>query len=240
MTAMGTDREARPAIRVLVADGQALIRAGLRNLLETGRDIAVVAEASTGDEALATACRTRPDVVLMDLNLPGPGGVETTHRLVARSPGGVNVLILSPDAPVRDVCAVLRAGASGVLRGTADGEELIRAVRAVAAGHALLSPSITRGLIAQLTRLPRAEPSQPSLLDQLTDREREVVALVAHGLTNEQIANRLVVSPATAKTHVSRAMVKLRARDRSRLVVLAYECGLVLPPTPQATPQVSP
>ena len=238
---MSTQREPPPAIAVLVADGQALVRAGLRTLLERPGGISVVAEAGTADELADAARRTRPDVILMSLDLPGPGAVETTRRILADpalSRG--RVLVLGRQAFPRDVCAVLRAGASGALLGTTEADDLIRGVRVVAAGHALVSPSVTRALIAQLNRVSQPGLPAAGLLDELTGREREVVALVAHGLDNEQIAERLVVTPATAKTHVSRAMVKLGVRDRAQLVVLAYESGLVVPPSPQSTPQVTP
>jgi DNA-binding NarL/FixJ family response regulator len=235
---MSTHRESSPAIDVLVADGQALLRAGLSTLLAQPGDITVVAEAGDADELLDAAERANPDVIILSVDLPGPGAVETTRRILALCDCGV--LVVGRDDFAGDVCAVLRAGARGALLGTTDAVELIRAVRVVAAGHALVSPSVTRGLIAQLKRVPKSGLPATGLLDELTDREREVVALVAHGLDNEQIATRLVVSPATAKTHVSRAMVKLGVRDRAQLVVLAYESGLVLPPSPQSTPQVIP
>jgi DNA-binding NarL/FixJ family response regulator len=229
-----------PATRVLIADGHALVSAGFRLLLDAEGDLAVVGEAGSGEETLALARSTRPDIVLMDLDLPGIDGVETTRQISADpSLGDVNVLILSLAAADADVLAALRAGARGVLLKSTDAADLVRAVRGVAMGHELLSPKLTRRLIAQLARLPRSGMPNPAALEELTDREREVVALVAHGLTNEQIAERLVVSPATAKTHVSRAMVKVRARDRAQLVVLAYEAGLVLPPSPTPSIQVN-
>jgi DNA-binding NarL/FixJ family response regulator len=223
--------EAPPATRVLIADRQALVSAGFRVLLEAEHDLAVVAEAGSGDEALELIRSTRPDVVLVDLSLPGTDGVETT-RLITSDPslGQVKVLVLAVGAAGDDILAALRAGASGVLLKSTDAAELVRGVRAVADGHASLSPKLTSRLIAELTRLPESGLPSTELLDELTDREREVVALVAHGLTNDQIAERLVVSPATAKTHVSRSMVKLQARDRAQLVVLAYDAGLVRPP----------
>jgi DNA-binding NarL/FixJ family response regulator len=223
-------------VRVLIADGQALVSAGFRVLLEDEERIDVVAECGSGEETVELVRSTRPDVVLMDLSLPGLGGVETTRQISADpSLADVKVLILTMGASHDDVLSALRAGANGVLLKSTDAAELVRAVRVVADGHALLSPKVTSGLIAQLARLPQSGVPNPELLDELTDREREVVALVAHGLTNEQIAERLVVSPATAKTHVSRAMGKLHARDRAQLVVLAYEAGLVLPPVPEHT-----
>jgi DNA-binding NarL/FixJ family response regulator len=229
-----------PPIRVLIAEGQTLVSAGFRLLLEEDEGLTVVAEAGAGDEALDKARNTRPDVALVDLGLPGTDGVETTRRMLAEPPlAHVKILMLSVGPSDEQVLAALRAGASGVLLKSTDTPELVRAVKIVAAGHALLSPQVTSRLIAQLARLPESGLPSPELLAELTDREREVVALVAHGLTNEQIAERLVVSPATAKTHVSRSMVKLRARDRAQLVVLAYEAGLVLPPSPTHS-QVNP
>jgi DNA-binding NarL/FixJ family response regulator len=220
-------------IRVLIADGQTLVRAGFRVLLEAQDDITVVAEAGSGDEAIALARSTRPDVILMDLAIPGRDGVETTRRVVSDPDvANVRVLMLSLQPSDADVLAALRAGAGGVVLKSTDADELVRAVRVVAGGQPLLSPDVTRALLVQLARLPQSGVPSSELLDELTDREREVVALVAHGCSNEAIAERLVVSPATAKTHVSRAMVKLRARDRAQLVVLAYEAGLVLPAVP--------
>jgi DNA-binding NarL/FixJ family response regulator len=227
-----------PPVRVLIADGQALVSAGFRVLLEAEDGISVVGTARTSDGALALTRSTRPDVLLMDLALPGRDGVQTTRRILAE-PGlaHVKVLMLSPAASDGDVLAALRAGARGVLLKSIDAGELVHAVRVVAEGQRLLSPEITRTLLAELDRLPQSGLPSAELLDRLTRREREVVALVAHGCTNEEIAARLVVSPATAKTHVSRAMVKLHARDRAHLVVLAYEGGLVLPAdSPETTP----
>jgi DNA-binding NarL/FixJ family response regulator len=218
------------AVRVLIADGQALVSAGFRVLLEGERGLTVAAEAGSADEVLELARDCRPDVVLMDMTLPDGGGVEATRRLLADPAlGHVRILMLSLFVADEDVVAALHAGAGGVLLKTADAEELVRAVRVVAEGQTLLSPSVARRLIARLARIPESSVPRPDALRELTAREREVVTLVALGLTNVDIARRLVVSPATAKTHVSRAMVKLRARDRSHLVVLAYEAGLVVP-----------
>jgi DNA-binding NarL/FixJ family response regulator len=215
----------------MIAEGHALVSAGFRVVLESEPCITVVAEAGTGEEAVALAHSSRPDVVLMDLGLTGTGSVETTRRIVADTEA--RVLMLGLDLSDQDVLAALRAGASGVLLKSTDAPGLVSAVTTVAAGQPLLSPSLARRLLSRLARLPQTGLPKPGRLDALTEREREVVALVAHGLANDQIAERLVVSPATAKTHVSRAMVKLRARDRSQLVVLAYESGLVIPPAPQ-------
>jgi DNA-binding NarL/FixJ family response regulator len=221
------------SVRVLIAEGHALVRAGLRTMLERQPWIAVVGEAASAHDALALARSTRPDVLLLNMGLPGADGAETTRRIVADPAlGDVRVLVLSPSANTEPALAALRAGATGVLLESTDPDGLARAVRLASRGEPLLSPRLTRGLIRALERLPQSGVPSPELLGELTDREREVVALVAHGLTNEQIAERLVVSRATAKTHVSRAMVKLGARDRAQLVVLAYDAGLVLPPDP--------
>jgi DNA-binding NarL/FixJ family response regulator len=214
-------------IRVLIADGQAVVRAGLRALLEGGGRISVVGEAQTGEEAVALAHRVRPDVALVDAGLPGLDSVAVTGRMFAES--GVAVMLLAAFEHDECVLAALRAGASGLLLKDSEPAELVRAVEVLAGGEAALAPSVARRLIAELVSRP--EPDRPSsaLLEELTAREREVVALVALGLSNAGIAERLVISPATAKTHVSRAMGKLHARDRSQLVVFAYETGLVLP-----------
>jgi DNA-binding NarL/FixJ family response regulator len=216
---------ASPPVRVLVAHGQALVRAGLRALLEAAQRITVVGEASTGEDAVALARRLRPDVVMIDMRLPGLDSVEATGRMSAQE--GVAVMLLTDNE--ERIVAGLRAGATGLLLTDTEPAELERALEAVAQGEARVSPGLTRRLIAELTARP--EPTAPSseLLDELTARERDVVALVGHGLGNDEIAERLVVTPATAKTHVSRAMVKLHAHDRAKLVVFAYEAGLVVP-----------
>jgi DNA-binding NarL/FixJ family response regulator len=212
---------------VLVAAGQALVRAGLRSLLE-GEGITVAGEAASGDEVVAAARRLRPDVVLIDASLPGLDAVEATRQTLA-GPGAAEVLLLTASDGDDSALAGLRAGAIGLLLKDAQPAELARAVRALARGEALLSPRVTRRLIAELAAQP--EPPRrlrPGRFEELTDRELEVVALVARGLTNDEIAERLMVSPATSKTHVSRAMVKLGAHDRAQLVVFAYESALVL------------
>jgi DNA-binding NarL/FixJ family response regulator len=216
-------------IRVLLADDQALVRAGFRALLDAEDDIEVVGEASEGDEAARLAKHLVPDVVLMDIRMPGVDGLEATRRISADERlAPVRVVILTTFDLDEYVFEALRIGASGFLVKDTEPAELIQAVRAVARGDALLSPGVTRRLVAEFASRAKA-PASTSDLDRLTDREREVVALVAEGLSNDEIAERLIVSPATAKTHVSRAMVKLRARDRAQLVVLAYESGLVRP-----------
>jgi len=229
-------------IRVLLADDQALVRAGFRMLLEASDDICVVGEAANGGAAVAMAAELRPDVVLMDLRMPEVDGLTATKRISADARlSGVRVVVLTTFDDDEHVFGALRAGASGFLVKDVEPEELLQAVRVVARGDALLAPSVTRSLIAAFTTghagpgaarpagRQRAEPGAPPGLATLTDREREVVALVAAGLSNDEIAARLVVSPLTAKTHVSRAMIKLAARDRAQLVVLAYTHGLATP-----------
>jgi DNA-binding NarL/FixJ family response regulator len=216
-------------IRVLLADDQALVRAGFRALLDAQSDIEVVGEAADGTEAVRIAVETTPDVVLMDIRMPGLDGLEATRRIAAEPRcATVRVVILTTFELDDYVFEALRVGASGFLVKDTEPVDLLRGVRAVAAGDGLLSPSVTRRLIAEFATRSR-QPVAPTSLDALTDREREVMALVAEGLSNEDIAARLFVSPATAKTHVSRAMIKLGARDRAQLVVLAYEAGLVRP-----------
>jgi DNA-binding NarL/FixJ family response regulator len=220
-------------ITVLLADDQALVRAGFRALLNAEPDIRVVGEAADGVEAVKLAQQTRPDVVLMDIRMPGVDGLEATRRIAADPAlAQTRVVILTTFELDEYVFEALRAGASGFLVKDTEPVELLRGVRAVAAGDALLSPGVTRRVIAEFAasaaeRGRAATP--PAQLDQLTDREREVLVLVAEGLSNDQIAGRLVISPATAKTHVSRTMIKLGARDRAQLVVYAYEAGLIRP-----------
>ncbi|MGH2894481.1 MAG: response regulator [Solirubrobacteraceae bacterium] len=215
-------------IRVLLADDQALLRAGFRGLLDLADDIEVAGEAATGTEAVALARATMADVVLMDIRMPEMDGLEATRRIAADEDlAGVKVLVLTTFESDEYVFEALRSGASGFLLKDTDPEELLQAIRVVARGDAMLAPSVTRRLIAELaTRAPRDRPS-PAQLDELTQRERQVMGLVGRGLTNHEIAEELIVSPATAKTHVSRTMMKLGARDRAQLVVLAYETGLV-------------
>ena len=219
-------------IRVLLVDDQGLVRAGFRALLDDAGDIEVVGEAGDGAAAVELARSTRPDVVLMDIRMPVLDGLEATRRIVADELlAGVRVLVLTTFELDEYVFEALAAGASGFLLKNTDPMELLRAVRVVADGQALLAPSVTRRLIAEFAAARRQAAGPTAGVDRaaLTDREREVMALVGAGLSNEEIADRLVVSPATARTHVSRAMVKLGARDRAQLVVFAYESGLVSP-----------
>jgi DNA-binding NarL/FixJ family response regulator len=216
-------------IRVVIADDQALVRGGFRALLDAQDDISVAAEAADGDEAVALALEHRPDVVLMDIRMPGVDGLEATKRIAGDDRlAGVKVVILTTFDLDEYVFEAIRAGANGFLVKDTEPDELLRAVRAVVAGDALLSPRVTRRLIAEFATRARTPVAAPAH-EGLTDREREVVALVAEGLSNDEIAARLVMSAATAKTHVSRSMIKLGARDRAQLVVLAYESGLVRP-----------
>jgi DNA-binding NarL/FixJ family response regulator len=216
-------------ISVVIADDQALVRAGFRALLDAQDDIVVVAEAANGDEAYRLALEHQPNVVLMDIRMPGADGLAATRRIAddARLES-VRVVILTTFDLDEYVFEAIRSGANGFLVKDTEPAELLRGVRAVVAGDALLSPGITRRLIEEFAQRAKEPASLPEL-DRLTDREREVVALVGEGLSNEEIAERLVMSAATAKTHVSRAMVKLGARDRAQLVVFAYESGLVRP-----------
>jgi DNA-binding NarL/FixJ family response regulator len=221
------------AIKVLLADDQALVRTGFKMLLDVEDDITVVGEAGTGAEAVELARATRPDVVLMDIRMPVLDGIQATREIAAtRGLEQVRVLILTTYDTDAYVFEALQAGASGFLLKDSGPAELLHAIRVVAAGEALLAPRITRRLIAQFTAARAAERQAEDRLAVLTQREREVLALVGQGLSNDEIAAKLTLSPATARTHVSRAMVKLRARDRAQLVVVAYQTGLVSPGPP--------
>jgi DNA-binding NarL/FixJ family response regulator len=216
-------------IRVVLADDQALVRGGFRSLLEARDDIEVVGEAADGHEAVALARQHRPDVMLMDIRMPGLDGLDATRQIVS-DPGlaAVRVVILTTFGLDEYLFDALRYGASGFLVKDTRPADLVEAVRVVAAGDSLISPTMTRRLIEEFAT--RAKPSRPAKeLDVLTDREREVLTLVGGGLTNDEIGQRLYLSPATARTHVSRIMTKMAARDRTQLVVLAYESGLVRP-----------
>jgi DNA-binding NarL/FixJ family response regulator len=216
-------------IRVAVADDQALVRVGLRVLLENEDDIELVGEAADGVEAVALVRRTRPDVVLMDVRMPRLDGIEAL-RAIAGDPqvAATRVVMLTTFELDEYVFDALRAGASGFLIKDTEPAELVRALRVVAGGESLLSPSVTRRLIREFTSRPVPRPTSTVQVQSLTDREREVVALVAEGLSNDQIGRRLFVSPDTVRTHVSRAMGKLEARDRAQLVVFAYQSGLTV------------
>ena len=216
------------AIQLLLAHEDGLARAGLRALLEREADVSVVGEVSRGDDAVALAGELRPDVVLMGLQLPGLDALQATRRLVA---GGActQVLILGNFGSDEELFGALRAGASGFVHNETEPAELLHTVRSVSMGHAVLSPRVARRLIDELASHPDRHRPIPERLEELTAREREVMGLVAMGLTNREIAEHLVVSPATAKTHVSRAMLKLHAHDRAQLVVLAYQTRLVEP-----------
>ncbi len=214
-------------ICVVIADDQALVRAGFRSLLDAQQDINVVGEAANGHEAVQLALEKRPDVVLMDIRMPVVDGLVATRRIVEDERlENVKVVILTTFDLDEYVFEAIRAGANGFLVKDTEPVELLRAVRAVVAGDALLSPGVTRRLIEEFASRAKDPTGLPDL-SALTDREREVVALVAGGLNNDEIAKRLIMSAATAKTHVSRAMIKLGARDRAQLVVFAYETGLV-------------
>jgi DNA-binding NarL/FixJ family response regulator len=218
-------------IRVGVVDDQPLVRAGLRAMLEEADDLMQVGEAADGRAAVDLARLRRPDVMLMDVRMPVMDGIEATRRITSdRATASVRIVVLTTFDLDDYVYGALRAGASGFLLKDAPPEEVFEAVRVVAAGEALLDPAVTRRLIAEFAHRPPAmQPREIPALRALTDREREVLELVGRGLSNPQIAQRLVVSPATAKTHVTRILSKLQARDRAQLVVLAYESGLVRP-----------
>jgi DNA-binding NarL/FixJ family response regulator len=217
-------------IRVLVADDQALVRAGFVALLDAQDGIAVIAEADTGVAALAAARELRPDVVLMDIRMPEMDGLAAT-RAIAADPAlaAVRVVVLTTFELDEYVFEAMRSGASGFLVKHTEPAELVRAVRVVADGEALLSPSVTRRLVAEFAARTKQPAGQSVALAELTSREREVMGLVAEGLTNAEIGEQLFMSPATARTHVSRILTKLGARDRTQLVVMAYESGLVRP-----------
>ncbi|MDN5918714.1 MAG: response regulator transcription factor [Pseudonocardia sp.] len=217
-------------IRVLIADDQALVRSGFRALLGSQADLEVVAEAADGAEAVARVRELRPDVVLMDIRMPGHDGLAATRDITADPAlSGVRVIVLTTFTEDSYVFDAIRFGASGFLVKDSEPADLIKAIRVVHGGEALLAPAVTRTLIAEFAARSRPGAVGTTQLGALTDREREVVAEVAAGLSNDEIAARLFMSPTTAKTHVSRAMTKLGARDRAQLVVLAYESGLVRP-----------
>jgi DNA-binding NarL/FixJ family response regulator len=222
------------AIRVLLADDQALVRGGLEMILGAEADMEVVGQAEDGEAAVAEAARLRPDVVVMDIQMPVLDGVAATRRIL-ESLQPPRVLVVTTFDLDEYVYEALRAGASGFLLKNAPPEELVKAIRVIAAGDALLSPSVTRRLVEAFGRRPAAGLVPPAGLDELTEREREVLILLARGRTNAEIAERLVISPGTAKTHVARILTKLDLRDRTQAVVLAYESGLVEPGRPDGT-----
>jgi DNA-binding NarL/FixJ family response regulator len=217
--------------RILLADDQALIRAGFRVLIDSAPDLEVVGEAGTGRQAVELARSTRADVVVMDIRMPDLDGLEATRLICADDDlAGVKVLVVTTFEIDEYVLAALRAGASGFVGKGVEADELLTAIRTVASGDALLSPRATRGLITEFLAQPNSvSPPRPEVFSALTEREREVATLVALGLSNDEIAERLFVSPLTAKTHVNRAMTKVGARDRAQLVVAAYQSGLVSP-----------
>ena len=219
------------ATRVLLAEDQLMVRAGFRALLDSREDIEVVGEAATGTEAIEQATALRPDVVVMDIRMPVMDGLEATRRITGdRALSDTRVLVLTTFELDEYVFGALRAGASGFLLKGGEPADLVHAIRVVAGGESLLAPSVTRRLIETFVSQPQpAAKSEPDGMDELTAREREVLGLIATGLTNAEIADALHLSPLTAKTHVSRILMKLGARDRVQLVVIAYQCGIVLP-----------
>jgi len=220
-------------ISVVVADDQGVVRAGCRALLTAEPDIDVLGEAVDGASAVALARETRPDVVLMDIRMPGMDGIEATRAITADPAlARVRVLILTTFEIDEYVFEAIRAGASGFLVKDAEPEDLVRAVRVVAAGEALLSPGATRRLLAEIASRPQRRAATPAILQVLTGRERDVLAAIADGASNDEIADRLVISPATVRTHITRVLSKLGARDRAQLVVMAFEAGLVAPGRP--------
>jgi DNA-binding NarL/FixJ family response regulator len=215
------------SIRVLLADDQTLVRSGFRELLERTDGIEVIGEVADGAAAVERVRAERPDVVLMDIRMPVMDGLEATRAIAAdRDLSEVRVIMLTTFDLDEYVFEALHAGASGFLLKDVEPDELRNAVRVVAGGDALLSPSVTRQLIAEFVSQPSRERHTPAELEELTEREREVLGLIATGLSNREIAERLIISPATAKTHVSRILLKLDARDRAQLVVIAYQSGL--------------
>jgi DNA-binding NarL/FixJ family response regulator len=225
-----TDRT-QPVIRVMLADDQALIRAGFAALINAEDDLQVVGEAADGSEAVSVALETRADVILMDIRMPVLDGIEATRQITSNEDlAGVKIIVLTTFELDTHVVEAIRAGASGFVGKGIEPSELLDAIRIVASGEALLSPRATQAMLAEFGRSQHRSDTPrevSSILDVLTAREREVMALVATGLSNDEIALRLYLSPLTAKTHVNRAMMKLNARDRAQLVVLAYQTGLV-------------
>jgi DNA-binding NarL/FixJ family response regulator len=219
-------------IRVLIVDDQALVRAGFEVLIDSAKDLEVVGTAADGAEAVTMAAATAPDLILMDIRMPVMDGLEATSRILT-APGaeGTRVLVLTTFDLDEYVFGALKAGASGFLLKDTPPAELLAGIRVVASGDAQLSPSITRHLIEEFVRRPQLIRVAPPSLDALTDREVEVLKLVARGLSNAEIGERLHVTPATAKTHVARLLMKLAGRDRAQLIIAAYESGLITPQT---------
>jgi DNA-binding NarL/FixJ family response regulator len=218
------------AIEVLVAEQHRLVRAGLRVLLEADGDVVVVGEAARGEHAVDRARTLLPDVVLIDVHVPGCDGLQVTRRIVAEAElAQVGVLLLTPSVDGAAALAAVHAGADGVLLLDSEPRELLRAVRAIAGGGAFLAPPFTRRLVAEIAGRRARERPTPAQLVELTDREREVMELVAYGLSNAEVAAQLGLSPATVKTHVARTLMKLGVDDRAQLTALAYESGLILP-----------
>ena len=216
--------------RVLIVDDQALVRAGFRVLIEAAEDLEVVGEAENGEEAIDCVAETEPDVILMDVRMPVTDGLEATRRILEEhTEGGPRVLVLTTFDADEYVYEALRVGASGFLLKDTEPEQLTEAIRVIAAGDALLAPSVTRRLITEFASRPEVRRARPPELDALTEREHEVLELIAQGMSNDEIAQRLFISPTTSKTHVSHVMMKLGARDRAQLVVIAYESGVVVP-----------
>jgi DNA-binding NarL/FixJ family response regulator len=215
-------------IRVVIADDQALVRGGFRVLVDSADDLVVVGDAADGAEAVETVQKEQPDVVLMDIRMPIMDGLEATRRIVS-STSGTRVLVLTTFDLDEYVFAALKAGASGFLLKDTPPAALLAGIRTVAGGEALLSPSITQQLIREYVHRPGSPAIPPAELESLTDRELEVLALVARGWSNAEVAERLFITPATTKSHVSRLLMKLSARDRAQLIVMAYEVGLVSP-----------
>jgi len=216
--------------RVLIVDDQALVRAGFRVLIEAADDLEVVGEAENGEEAIDRVAETEPDVILMDIRMPVTDGLEATRRILEEhTEGGPRVLVLTTFDADEYVYEALRVGASGFLLKDTEPEQLTEAIRVIAAGDALLAPSVTRRLITEFASRPEVRRARPPELDALTEREHEVLELIAQGMSNDEIAQRLFISPTTSKTHVSHVMMKLGARDRAQLVVIAYESGVVVP-----------
>ena len=216
--------------RVLIVDDQALVRAGFRVLIEAAEDLEVVGEAENGEEAIDRVAETEPDVILMDIRMPVTDGLEATRRILEEhTESGPRVLVLTTFDADEYVYEALRVGASGFLLKDTEPEQLTEAIRVIAAGDALLAPSVTRRLITEFASRPEVRRARPPELDALTEREHEVLELIAQGMSNDEIAQRLFISPTTSKTHVSHVMMKLGARDRAQLVVIAYESGVVVP-----------